>query len=269
MVDADPLTYTLDPALLDAALTERTKAVVPVHLYGQCAQMDQIVDFASRHAIKVVEDAAHAHGAEFGGRRAGTLADAAAFSFYPTKNLGALGDGGMVVTDDADVDATVRLLRSYGESEPGRAVIAGRNSRLDELQAAVLTVGLEQFDAGNARRRELASFYMAELRDVVAAPAVAAGRLHAFHLFVVRTPDRDAFRRRLAAEGVGTLVHYPRPLHRQAAYPALATTSTSLRVSERLADEVVSLPLYPELSDADAEHVAAAVRRCAQEVVAS
>jgi dTDP-4-amino-4,6-dideoxygalactose transaminase len=269
LVDVDPRTYTLDPDLLGDVVTERTRAIVPVHLYGQCAEMDRIVAFARGHGLRVVEDAAHAHGAEFRGRRAGALADAAAFSFYPTKNLGALGDGGMVVTDDAELDATLRLLRNHGQDEAGHATVAGRNSRLDELQAAVLLVKLGHLDAWNERRRELASFYSDELRDgPVALQATAKGCVHAHHLFVVRATDRDAFRARLAAAGVGTLVHYPLALHRHPAHEGLATRAEMLHVSERLAGEVVSLPLYPELSDADAATVVAAVRTCAREPVA-
>ena len=269
LVDVDPWTYTLDPDLLCDVVTERTRAIVPVHLYGQCADMDSIVAFARDHGLKVVEDAAHAHGAEYGGRRAGALADAAAFSFYPTKNLGALGDGGMVVTQDAEVDATLRLLRNHGESDAGHAIVVGRNSRLDELQAAVLRVKLEYLDAWNERRRALASFYADELRDgPVALPASANGCLHAHHLFVVRAADRDGLRRRLAAAGVGSLVHYPLALHRHPVYRGLAMRAERLHVSDRLADEVLSLPLYPELSDADAETVVTAVHSCAQEPVA-
>jgi len=269
LVDVDPRTYTLDPELLRDVVTERTRAIVPVHLYGQCADMDRIVAFARDHGLKVVEDAAHAHGAEYGGRRAGSLADVAAFSFYPTKNLGALGDGGMVVTDDAEVDATLRRLRNHGESEAGHAIDVGRNSRLDELQAAVLRVKLEHLDAWNERRRALASFYADELRDApVALQASATGCLHAHHLFVVRAAGRDGLRQRLAAGGVGSLVHYPLALHRHPAHRGLAVGAERLHVSERLADEVVSLPLYPELSDADAETVVAAVHRSAREAVA-
>jgi dTDP-4-amino-4,6-dideoxygalactose transaminase len=247
LADADPETYTLDPARLEEAITERTRAIVPVHLYGRCAEMAPIVRVARERGLKVVEDAAQAHGAEYEGRRAGSLADAAAFSFYPTKNLGALGDAGALVTDDPEVAARARRLRRYGEEERYRSLEAGVNSRLDPLQAAVLLCKLERLDDWNARRRELARRY----REAgLAAPA----GVH--HLFVIRVPHREAFRARLAGAGVETLVHYPLPVHGHPAYARLARPG--LETSERLAREVVSLPLYPELTDDEAEAVARA-----------
>jgi dTDP-4-amino-4,6-dideoxygalactose transaminase len=249
LADADPATYTLDPGSLEAALTERTRAIVPVHLYGRCAEMEPILQLARTRGLKVVEDAAQAHGAEHAGRRAGSLADAAAFSFYPTKNLGALGDAGAVVTGDADVAARARRLREYGEEERYRSVEPGVNSRLDPLQAAVLLCKLGRLDGWNERRAELARRYRAAGLD---APAGA------HHLFVIRVPDREAFRARLAEAGVQTLVHYPLPVHGHPAYARLARPG--LETSERLAREVVSLPLYPELTD---EEAAAVVRAAA------
>jgi dTDP-4-amino-4,6-dideoxygalactose transaminase len=243
LVDADPVTYTLDPARLEEVISERTRAIVPVHLYGRCAEMEPIVRLARERGLKVVEDAAQAHGAEYRGRRAGSLADAAAFSFYPTKNLGALGDGGAVVTEDAEVAARARRLREYGEEERYRSVEPGMNSRLDPLQASVLLSKLERLDAWNERRHELAARYRG------AGLESPAGH----HLFVVRAPDRDAYRARLAASGVESLVHYPLPVHEHPAYARLARPG--LETSERLAREVVSLPLYPELTDAEAEAV--------------
>jgi dTDP-4-amino-4,6-dideoxygalactose transaminase len=259
LADADPRTYTLDPASLEAARSERTRAIVPVHLYGQTADMEPIVGFAREHGLIVIEDAAQAHGAEYGGRRAGALGDAAAFSFYPTKNLGALGDGGAVVTDDPELAERVRMLRTYGERERYESLVPGTNSRLDTLQAAVLSVGLRHLDAWNGRRRQLAAFYRQELAGLeLTLPEERSGGMHAYHLFVVRVAGRDRFRERLAAGGVETLVHYPRPIHLQPAYERLA--HEGLTVAERLCEEVCSLPLYPELSDAEAEYVVAAVR---------
>ena len=257
LVDAREETFTLDPAELDGATTSRTKAILPVHLYGRCADMAAISDHARRHGLAVVEDAAQAHGASLAGRRAGTLGAAAAFSFYPTKNLGALGDGGAVVTDDPQLAATVRELRSFGERRGGEAVRRGSNSRLDPMQAAVLSLQLPRLEAGNARRRELAARYRAELEGVVALPGEDPG--HVYHLFVIRSPDRDRLARELRRRGVETLVHYPRAVHEHPAYRELARPGRLGR-SERLAREVLSLPLYPELSDDEATAVIAAVK---------
>jgi len=258
LVDVDEDTWTLDPARLDAVVSERTSAIVPVHLYGQTAAMGPIVAYARGRGLKVVEDAAQAVGAEWEGRRAGTLADAAAFSFYPTKNLGALGDAGAVVTGDHAVAERARLLRNYGEEARYRSVLAGRNSRLDPLQAAGLLVQLSRVDGWNDRRREIAAYYAAELADSgLGLPVEGPGRRHVYHLYVVRTARRDDLRAALAANGVGTLVHYPLAVHRQPAYTRLARPG--LELSERLCDEVLSLPLYPELSDAETEAVVSGV----------
>lgn len=254
LVDADPATYTLDAAQLDEAIGGRTRAIVPVHLYGRCADVDPILRIARAHGLKVVEDAAQAHGAEYGGRRAGSLGDAAAFSFYPTKNLGALGDAGALVTNDDEVAARARRLGNYGEEERYRSLERGVNSRLDPLQAAVLLCKLERLDAWNERRRKLADFYRASGLET---PAEQPGSRDANHLFVVRVPDREAVRARLTDAGIQTLVHYPLPVHGHPAYTRLARPGR-LEASERLAREVVSLPLYPELTDAEATAVAQA-----------
>jgi len=259
LVDADRSTFTLDPACLPDALTERTRAVVPVHLYGQCASMAPIVDFAHRHGLKVVEDAAQAHGAEYRGSRAGTLGDAAAFSFYPTKNLGAVGDGGAVVTNDADVAAKARLLRNYGEEARYRSIRRGRNSRLDELQAAVLRAKLPHLDTWTTRRREIAARYRQALASAVEVPDEAKETRHAYHLFVVRSRNRDQLRDLLTEVGVGTLIHYPRPIHFHPAYTHLAGADGRLAVSEALSAEILSLPLYPELEDEEVDAVITAV----------
>jgi dTDP-4-amino-4,6-dideoxygalactose transaminase len=266
--DVDPDTYTLSPVALEDVLTERTRAIVPVHLYGQCADMDPILRFAQAHGLKVVEDAAQAHGAEYGGRRAGTLGDAAAFSFYPTKNLGALGEAGAVVTNDPAVADMVRMARNHGEKERYNSVVRGGNSRLDELQAAILAAKLPRLDASNERRRALAAGYARALGDsAVVLPWEGPGRRHVYHLFVVRTPHRDTLRRSLAERGVQTLVHYPRPVHRHPAYERLGRDSGPLATSERLCDEVVSLPLYPELTDAEFEAISARVVDAAASLV--
>jgi dTDP-3-amino-3,4,6-trideoxy-alpha-D-glucose transaminase len=268
LVDADPGTFTLDPAGLEAALTARTRAIVPVHLYGRCADMDAVCAFAAQHGLAVVEDAAQAHGAELRGRRAGSLGTAAAFSFYPTKNLGALGDAGAVVTNDAELAERVRLLRAYGERARYESVVAGMNSRLDSLQAAVLLAKLPLLDRWNDRRRELAALYTDALDGTGLGLPSAAHEGHVWHMYVVRTRDRRQFRDGLARAGIETLVHYPRAIHEHDAYRHLAR-ERGFPVSERLAREVVSLPLYPELTDADAEAVVAAVRSAAGRTAAT
>jgi dTDP-4-amino-4,6-dideoxygalactose transaminase len=260
LVDVDPDTRTLAPDELEAAVGPSTRAIVPVHLYGLCADMAPIVDFARARGLKVVEDAAQAHGAEYAGRRAGRLGDAAAFSFYPTKNLGALGDAGAVVTDDADVAENVRMGREYGERRRYESVLPGRNSRLDALQAAVLAARLPRLDDWNRRRRELAALYGEALAGLeLGLPAVPPDSMHVFHLYVVRHPDRAGLQEALLDRGVETLVHYPRPVHRHPAYALLAREGR-LETSERLAREVLSLPLYPELTEGEVEQVAGAVR---------
>ena len=260
LVDPHPDTATIDPELLAEALTTRTRAIVPVHLYGRPAAMDRVSRFAEEHGLLVLEDAAQAHGAAVEGRRAGMLGHAAAFSFYPTKNLGALGDGGAVVTKDPEVADRVRMLRSYGERERYLSELPGRNSRLDTLQAAVLSVKLPGLDAENTRRRELAALYRAELEGSgVVTPADVPG--HVYHLFVIRSERRDALRKALADDGVETLVHYPRAVHQHPAYAHIR--HRGLRVSEQLAAQVLSLPLHPALTDEAVRSVAASVRRFA------
>jgi dTDP-4-amino-4,6-dideoxygalactose transaminase len=260
LVDPDVLTYTLDPALLESAITSRTRAVVPVHLYGQCAPMDAILEIAQRHNLRVVEDCAQAHGAELDGRRAGSIGDAAAFSFYPTKNLGAFGDGGAVVTASADTAASARLLRNYGERDRFEHVLRGRNSRLDELQAAVLRLKLAHLDRWNDRRREIAGEYTAALADTpVVLPHETATRSHVYHLYVIRSGERDRLRGELTRHGIGTAIHYPRPVHRQPAYRDLEPGNRSLGVSETLTASILSLPMYPELTDDEVERVAETV----------
>jgi dTDP-3-amino-3,4,6-trideoxy-alpha-D-glucose transaminase len=259
LVDIDAATFTLDPAELAGATTGRTRAIVPVHLYGQCADTDAIASYAREHGLAVVEDAAQAHGSAWNGRRAGTLGTAAAFSFYPTKNLGALGDGGAIVTSDAGVAVAARELRSFGERAGGDVGRRGSNSRLDPLQAALLSVKLRRLEAWNARRRELAALYRAELEGVLPLPAESPAAHHVYHLFVVRSPGRDALGAALARRGVATLVHYPRAVHEHPVYRHLDRPGRLAR-SERAAREVLSLPLYPELTDEEAQTVAAAVR---------
>jgi dTDP-4-amino-4,6-dideoxygalactose transaminase len=256
LADVDPETLTLDPSDVERVLTARTRAIVPVHLYGQTADMAPLAHLATAHGLELIEDCAQAHGAEYGGRRAGSLGRAAAFSFYPTKNLGALGDGGAVVTDDEEVAARARLLRNYGERNRFEHVLRGRNSRLDELQAAILGAKLPFLEEWNERRREIASTYDEALAgSSVRPPFEAAGRRHVYHLYVVRAPDRHAFRRALDERSIGTAVHYPVPVHRQPAYTELGRND-DLHDVDQASGEIVSLPLHADLTDAEVRHVA-------------
>jgi dTDP-3-amino-3,4,6-trideoxy-alpha-D-glucose transaminase len=257
-VDVDAASFTMLPGALTGAITDRTRAIVPVHLYGRPAHMDLILQTAARAGIPVVEDAAQAHGATYDGRRTGTLGQAAAFSFYPTKNLGAFGDGGAVVTNDEALAAEVRRLRNYGESSKYVNTVRGFNSRLDELQAALLRVKLGHLEDWNAMRRAVAARYDELLAgSAVVTPAADEG--HVYHLYVVRSDSRDALQRHLAESGVGTSVHYPTPVHRQAAYRDGARQEGSLETTEQLSTQILSLPAYPGLTARDQETVVQAI----------
>ncbi len=257
-VDPDEHTHNIDPQRIEAAITPRTCAIMPVHLYGQPADMDAIMEIADRHGLRVVEDAAQAHGARYHGRRAGSLGDAAGFSFYPGKNLGALGDGGAITTSDDALAARLRQLRNYGSSIKYRHDVAGFNSRLDELQAAVLRAKLPHLDAENAARRACAAGYLQALDDApLRLPHVLPGAEPVWHLFVVRSSQRDALQAGLRERGIGTLVHYPLACHRQGAYAGRAWPA--LPVAERLQHEVLSLPIAPYLHARDVHTVAQAV----------
>mgnify|MGYP001275847529 CR=1 FL=1 len=248
-VDPDPATHNLDPKLLEAAITARTRAILPVHLYGLPAAMDEIREVARARDLKVIEDAAQAHGARYRGRRAGALADAAGFSFYPSKNLGAVGDGGAVTTDDDDLAARIRLLRNYGSARKYYNEIIGVNSRLDEIQAAVLRVKLRHLDEWNRRRDGVVARYRQWLGEYLQLPNNPVGVESCWHLYVVRSPEREALRQRLEEQGIGTMLHYPVPPHRQEAYarrPELWRAS-SVAVAETLAGQVLSLPMGPQL----------------------
>ncbi len=259
-VEPDPATYNLDPARLEEAITERTRAVMPVHLYGQPADMDAVCDVARRHGLRVVADAAQAHGARYRGQRTGALADATAFSFYPGKNLGAYGDAGAITTDDGDLAERLRALRNYGSQKKYHNEVVGFNSRLDPLQAAFLGVKLPHLDTWNARRAEIAALYLDRLAGVagLTLPHVPEWAGPAWHLFVVRHADRDGLAERLAESGVQTLIHYPVPPHRQPAYAGLGLGS--FPIAEAIHREVLSLPIGPHLSLDAAARVAEAVR---------
>lgn len=257
-VEPDPLTHNIAPELIEAAITPRTKAIIPVHLYGQPADMDPITALAARRGLKVIEDAAQAHGARYRARRAGSLGDAAGFSFYPGKNLGALGDGGAVTTDDDALAERVRLLRGYGSKVRYCHEVKGFNSRLDELQAAFLRVKLARLDQWNERRREIAKCYLTQVKTAgLRLPSVLEGTEPVWHLFAACHPERERLQATLKGAGVETLIHYPVPPHRQDAYRDMGLPAGSYPISERLAREVLSLPIGPHLEqDACAEVVA-------------
>jgi dTDP-4-amino-4,6-dideoxygalactose transaminase len=256
-VEPDERTYNLDPSRLEAVITSRTRAIIAVHLYGQPADVEAIKRIALPYGIKVIEDAAQAHGARYKGRRVGGLADAAAFSFYPGKNLGALGDAGAVVTNDAALADRIAVLRNYGSRVKYDHEEKGFNSRLDEMQAALLRTKLSKLSEWNERRRLLAAYYLQTLEGVpdLRLPFVPAFADPVWHLFVVRHPDRDGLQKLLNDAGVGTLIHYPSPPHLQRAYADLGFQSMSLPISERMAREVLSLPMGPHVSPEQAEYV--------------
>ncbi len=250
-VDIDPQTCLLDVSKLEAVLTDKTKAVVPVHLYGQAVDMEPLLAFARAHSLYVIEDCAQAHGALYNGQKVGSFGHAAAFSFYPTKNLGAYGDGGMVVTNDSVVDEQCRLLRNYGFTDRYITVRQGYNSRLDELQAGFLLAKLPHLDHWNDVRRSLASQYDDQLKGIASltTPVCREYAKHVYHLYVIQTDKRDELRQFLADKGICTLIHYPLPIHLQQAYGDLGYTSGSLPVTEAVTNRILSLPLNPWLTE--------------------
>jgi dTDP-4-amino-4,6-dideoxygalactose transaminase len=260
-VDVDSETHNMDPDRVERAITPHTRAILPVHLYGHPADMDPIMEIARGYDLAVVEDAAQAHGAAYRGRRVGGIGHAGCFSFYPTKNLGALGDGGAVVTDDEEIAQRVERLRQYGWEKRYRSVTRGFNSRLDELQAAVLRVKLRYLEAWNGLRRQIARAYEENLSGCgIGLPTEAPGVTHVYHLYVVQVDGRDALRDRLRQEGIRTGIHYPVPSHLQPAYSELGSPE-GLPVTERLASQVLSLPMYPHLGEQAIGHVCRQVRR--------
>lgn len=264
-VDPDEATHNIDPAHIESAITPRTKAIMPVHLYGLPAEMDAINEVARRHGLRVIEDAAQAHGARYRGRRAGSLGDAAGFSFYPGKNLGALGDGGAITTDDALLADRLRLLRNYGSRVKYRHEVVGVNSRLDELQAAVLRAKLPALDAENAARAGVAALYLKGLAGSgLQLPSVPEHMESSWHLFVVRSPRRDSLQRQLREAGVETMVHYPTAPHLQGAYAGTGRACwPALPIAELLQHETLSLPMAPYLSHDELGEVITALRRLA------
>jgi dTDP-4-amino-4,6-dideoxygalactose transaminase len=257
-VDVQEEDGLIDVAAVAAAITPRTRAILPVHLYGRMVDIEALMALARTRQLRVVEDAAQAHGAELAGRGAGSFGDLGCFSFYPTKNLGALGDGGAVVTDDAELVSRLRLLRNYGETRKYEHVLAGRNSRLDELQAAVLRAKLPLLAGRNERRRGHADAYASGLRDTAVTAPTRTGASDSVHLYAIRSRRRDALRAHLAEAGIGSQIHYPVPVHLQPLFRDVELRHP-LPITERLASEVLSLPLYPELTDREIVRVVDAV----------
>jgi dTDP-4-amino-4,6-dideoxygalactose transaminase len=261
-VDVNDSTYTMDPAGLEEVLSSRTKAIIPVHLFGQPADMDPILAFARKHDLFVIEDAAQAHGAEYKGRKAGTLGDAGCFSFYPGKNLGAFGEAGAVVTEDVELQEKIRVLRDHGQTRKYHHNMIGWNCRMDGIQAAVLRIKLRHLDTGNSRRRAHALQYNEALADLdeLVTPLEASFARHVYHVYAVRVQERDGLMGLLAEKGIQCGVHYPIPVHLQKAYQNLGYAMGDFPVSERTALEFMSLPMFPELSEAQIEMVAASLR---------
>ncbi len=249
-VEPDETTHNINPLLIEAKITNRTKAIMAVHLYGQPAEMKAILDIAERHGLKVIEDAAQSQGAAYHGKKTGSLSHAAAFSFYPAKNLGAMGDSGAITTSDADLAEKIKMLRNYGSKIKYYHEWAGTNARLDPLQAAFLSVKLRRLEDWNARRRSLANLYRDQLGGIpnLILPREAPDRKHVWHLYVVRHPNRDGLRDYLAKNGITTVIHYPVPPHLQKAYTALGYHEGDFLLTEQLAREVLSLPLGPHLA---------------------
>jgi len=264
LVDIDPVAFTMDPGRVEAAITRRTKAILPVHLYGQPADMDPLIEIARRHGLALIEDAAQAHGAEYKGRRAGSLGDMSCFSFYPGKNLGAYGEAGMVVTDNAEHARKLRMLRDWGAERKYEHVLKGYNYRMEGIQGAVLRVKMRHIEAWTeARRRHAAQYDELLAGSGVQIPRAMADRRHVYHIYAIRTGERVKWMDALRDRGIQTGIHYPTPVHLLPAYSDLGYRRGDFPHSERAADEVLSLPMYPELAADDRAEVAAAVRALA------
>lgn len=261
-VDIDQSTYTMDPSRIEERITPITKVIIPVHLYGQCTDMYPILEIAKKYGLKVIEDCAQAHGAKYRGQVAGTMGDAGAYSFYPSKNLGAYGDAGIVVTGDPAIAEYVRMARNYGEKQRYNHAIKGFNSRLDEIQAAILMTRLPFLDKGNQRRRQIAARYSEAFQDIdgIDCPAEAEGRYHVYHLYVIRVRDRKRFQEIMAEHGVATMIHYPVPIHRQESYLECSNQASYLKSTDSIAPHIVSLPIYPEMTDEQVNVVITAVK---------
>lgn len=259
-IEPDETTYNIDPTRIEAAITQKTKAIIPVHLYGQPADMEPILEIADRYQLKVIEDAAQAHGARYKGKRVGGLGNAAGFSFYPGKNLGAFGDGGAVTTDDPIIAERIRQLRNYGSQIKYSHDMKGFNSRLDELQAAFLRVKLKYLDVWNDKRRNISDQYAKRLKDAnTVIPTVHPDVIPVWHLYVIRHKKRDALQKHLRNNGIDTIIHYPIPVHKQLAYREFECFSDNMHLTQSIADSILSLPMYPGLKMEEIETIVKAI----------
>jgi|HigsolmetaAR202D_1030399.scaffolds.fasta_scaffold00165_14 Predicted pyridoxal phosphate-dependent enzyme apparently involved in regulation of cell wall biogenesis len=258
-VDIEPLTYTIDPNLIEAAITPRTKAIIPVHIFGQPANMDEIMQIARRHNLRVIEDAAQAHGAEYRGQRIGGIGDVGCFSFYPGKNLGAYGEGGAVTTNDPEIARRIRMLRDWGAEQKYHHVLKGYNYRMDGVQGAVLGVKMNYIEGWTEQRRQHAARYNALLGDSFVVPQEASDRRHVYHVYAIRHPQRDQLQRFLAERDIQTGIHYPIPVHLQSCFSGLGYKAGDFPLAEQVANEVLSLPLFPEMTVEQQDQVVAAL----------
>jgi dTDP-4-amino-4,6-dideoxygalactose transaminase len=259
-VDIDPDTYTMDVSQVEKMINGNTKAILPVHLYGQPADMDPILELARKYNLKVIEDSCQAHGAEYKGRRAGSLGDAGCFSFYFSKNLGAYGESGIITTSDAEFAARCRMIRDHGSSQKYQHSMIGFNGRLDEIQAAVLRIKLSHLDTWTENRRKLAGMYNENLPDEFITPKEESWAKHVYHLYVIRTPERDRLKEWFDGKGIGCGMHYPIPVHMQEAWRNYGGEEYSLPVTEKITGEILSLPIYPEMSDEEIDYVCESVK---------
>lgn len=261
LVDIDQETYTMDPSKVKEAITEKTKAIIPVHLYGHPADMDPLIEIAEKYGLYVVEDACQAHGAEYKGRRVGSFGDLACFSFYPSKNLGAFGDGGIIVTDNEEIASKVKMLRNYGQKKKYHHVFVGYNSRLDDLQAAILRVKLKYLDRWNEMRRKNARQYDELLKEVVGVKTPTEREVckHVYYIYVIRCKDRDKLRIWLDSKGISTGIHYPIPIHLQEAYRNIIHVKGKLKITEKYANEILSLPMFPELREDEINYISKSI----------
>ena len=259
-VDVYPDTFTMDVSQIEKMITSKTKAIIPVHLYGQPADMDPILELAESYKLKVIEDSCQAHGAEYRGRRTGSLGNTGCFSFYFSKNLGAYGEAGIITTSDPDIDRQCRMIRDHGSSAKYQHSVIGFNGRLDELQAAVLRIKLPHLEEWTENRRDIAQAYNASLPEGITAPQEKSWARHVYHLYVVRTPERDEIREWLASKDIGVGMHYPVPVHLQEAWGNYGGEDYSLPVTEQITREILSLPMYPEMSTEDVDYVCDLIR---------
>ncbi len=260
-LDIDRDTYNIDPGLIENKITEKTKAIIPVHLFGQCVDMDPILEMAKRNNLRVIEDAAQAIGAEYKGKKAGTMGDFGCFSFFPSKNLGAAGDGGMVITDDGDLAEAVRKLRVHGASQKYFHSLVGYNSRLDAIQAAILNVKLRYLDQWSAKRKEKASFYDGAFENLnIDTPKVEEFNRHIYHQYTIGAKNRDKLKEHLLKNQIGCSIYYPLPLHLQECYKPLGHKEGDFRVSEERSGEVISLPIFPEITQKEQEFVVETIK---------